>query len=370
MALNPLRGSLGALGIRAAENGSAFQPEAEAALGLFRSRKDELKAAVQRGELTPKVARRLAAEAAAEVQKTLASRADGFSSVPRAFQDRLSEAVANRKRAQESASLEALQRETNQLLRTSLIEQQLQNRDAEFRNQTYTRRVAGSEPSPTLDGLLRFHDSATMAGDEAAREWARRQLEGLRSMAPDPDDQRRIDLACDRPDRVNPALVSRYVEQLDGSSDEELEHFARESVEARDANACVAAFILARQAPEGAARGWVRQVLQGVELFPDSALTTLRTLQAEARADESAAAMAEVDRVAMIAEAEAAMPALKPPTEAELERMSRVESLPLIAPGEAIGLVPGRRGFSAEEFANIEPSSEDSSENETSNEFE
>jgi hypothetical protein len=354
MALNPLRKHLGTLGIRVVEAGSAFKPEAAAALARFRARRDEAIAGVGRGELTPSVARRIASEAAAELRRSLSEQAEGFSPVPRTFLDRLSEAASARNRARESASLEVLQRETNRLLRDSLIEQQLRNREEEFRGRTYTRRVAGGDPAPSLLDLLQFHQMATHAGDEAAREWARRQLEAFRALALDPEDQRQIDLACDRPDRLNPRLVSRYIEQLGGVQADDLEDFTREAIEARDANACVAAYVLARQSPEGAALGWVRRVLNGIDRFPDAAIEALRGWEADSRSEEADAAQAEVDLAANIAEAEASMPTLKSPTEEELRRRARVEALPPADPAEPIGLVPRRRGLSAEEFAGVE----------------
>ncbi|MEW4567444.1 hypothetical protein AB1L88_06210 [Tautonia sp. JC769] len=359
MALNPLRKTLGPLGIRGAETSSAFSTEAEAGLARFRARRDELQRNVRRGELTPKVARRLAAETAAEIRQALTNQAAGFSAVPRSFLDRLAEVASTRDRSRDSASLEALQRETNRLLRESLIEQQLRNREEEFRGQAYARPVAGGSPAPSLDGLLRFHETATLARDEAAREWARRQLEAYRPMAPDPDDQRQIDLACDRPDRVNPRLVGRYLEQLEGGASDELEAFAEHAIAAHDANACVAAFMLAREAPEGPSIGWVRRVLNGLDHFPDAALITLRAWEAEARAEESEVARAEADRIALIIDAEAAMPALQAPSEADLERASRFEGMPLATPGEPIGLAFGRRGFTAEEFSALEATTPD-----------
>src|SRR6185437_10047896 len=133
---------------------------------------------------------------------------------PRIFLDRLVEVGNARKRARERQSTEGLQRETNRLLRQTLIEQQLQSRAAEFEGRTFVRPAHGGVPVPTLDALLSFHEMAGNAGDEAAMEWARRQLEGFRTRVVEPQDQRRIDLACDRPDLVNPRLVETYVESL------------------------------------------------------------------------------------------------------------------------------------------------------------
>ena len=119
-----------------------------------------------------------------------------------------------RKAARENASLDTLHRETNRLLRQALIEQQVVTRAGEFESRAYVRPLAGGQPAPTIDSLLSFHDHAAQAGDDAAQELARCQLEGLRPQLPSAEDQHRVDLACDRPDRVNPTLVARYLEAL------------------------------------------------------------------------------------------------------------------------------------------------------------
>ena len=82
----------------------------------------------------------------------------------------------------------------------------------------------------TLDSLLAFHDQAIQAGDDSATEWARRQLESYRAKTINPDDQTRIDLACDRPDRLNERLVARYVEVLRDSDAEAREQFVAEAI--------------------------------------------------------------------------------------------------------------------------------------------
>ncbi len=93
---------------------------------------------------------------------------------------------------------------------------------------------------------------ASDSGDEVALEWSRRQLEGFRNRVFNEDDLRKIDLATDRPDRVNPRLVDVYVEaHARAGPAEELETFVEKAIDDGDANACIAAFVLARQAPEG-----------------------------------------------------------------------------------------------------------------------
>ena len=113
----------------------------------------------------------------------------------------------------------------------------------------------------------------------------------------------------------------------------------------------MAVFMLARQTPEGNRPRWVRMVLNGVGSFPDSALNTLRTLEAEARAEDAEAARAQADYAIAVAESMAQLTGVEAPTDEELERQARLQSKPVIRPGEPIGLALERRGFTADEFA-------------------
>lgn len=344
MAFHPLREALGRARLRASTADSTFKPLADAALARFQSVREDLERQVRRGDLTLKVAREKATEAASALKTTLRTQAEGYSNVPRAFQDRLIEASESRRRARELPSVESLQRETNRLLRQSLVEQQLVTRSSEFFGRTSVRGMTGGKPAPTLGSLLAFHETATQAGDEAAREWARRQLEAIRPIAPDPDDQRKIDLACDRPDSVNPRTVARYTEALAGADAEALERFVSEAIDGRDANACVAAFLLARGNPDLAASRWVRSVLTRLGDFPDAALETLRVAEAESRASESNAARAQADYAAALAESHCRLDRVEPPKEDELARQARVRDRPVAGLGEPIGLTLQRRG--------------------------
>ena len=227
MALNPSREALGRAGLHAYHNESPFKAEADDALARFRSLRDDLERQVKRGDLTLKVARERASEAAQQLKSTLRDKAEGFSPVPRAFLDRLAEADLARRRARDAQSIEGLQRETNRLLRMTLVEQQLQTRAPEFESRTLVRALPGGQSAPTLESLLAFHRSASQAGDDAAMEWGRRQLEAVRPRALDPNDQRKIDLACDRPEAVNPRLVEGYVEALRGADAAGLEGVRR-----------------------------------------------------------------------------------------------------------------------------------------------
>ncbi len=351
MALNPLRDALTQAGLRAFGRSSAFQATTVEALDHFRALKRNLETAVRRGDLTPKVAREQAAIAAREMTADLRNRSKSYSSAPRVFRDRLNKEHQDRAMARESQSLDSLQRETNRLLRQVVLEQQIAHRTAEFEGRAFVKSGPSGQPAPSIERLLGLHVWSTQAGDEAAREWARRQLEAIRPLAFSPEEQRRIDLACDRADQINPRIVATYVEVMKDGPAEELEAFVTQAIAERDANACVAAFSLAREAPEGAYAAWVRKVLDGLREFPDAALNTLRTLEADALANDQEDAQAYVNQASAIAEAEARLTGVHAPTEAELARNNRINQLPATELDGPMGLVPTRRGLSAEEHA-------------------
>jgi hypothetical protein len=354
MALNPFREALGQAGLRAFHHESSFKPAADAALAQYQGLRDDLERQVKRGDLTVKVAREKAEEAAAQMRASLRAQAEGYSPIPRLFLDRLTEAAGQRSRSREHMSLEGLQRETNRLLRMSLIEQQLQTRAREFEGRTFVRSLPGGQPAPTLRGLLDFHESAAHAGDDAAMEWARRQLEAMRGKVTDPADLRRIDLACDRPDAVNPRIVATYIEAVQGAEPEAAENFVRQALETSDANACVAAFLMARGEPNGVAVRWVRLVLDNLHTFPDVALATLRTLEAEARGADSEAARSHADYAIAVAEAQVQFSGVEAPTGDDLVRRDRIRSKPVAKLGEPIGLALDRRGADPDEPADFE----------------
>jgi hypothetical protein len=351
MSLHPFREALGRLGLRAFEHDSSFKPEADAALARFQTLRDDLERQVRRGDLTVKVARERAHAAALEMKASLTRKAEGFSPVPRAFLDRLIEAGNARKRALETMSIEGLQRETNRLLRHTLIEQQIRSRAEEFEGRTFVRSLPGGKLAPTLQSLLTFHDAVTQAGDDTAMEWGRRQLESMRNRVAEPDDLRRIDAACDRPDSVNPRIVARYLEALEGREVDILETFVNQAMESRDANACMAAFLLAREAPGGPVVRWVRSVLNGLGSFPDVALSTLRAMEAEARSVETEGARAQAEYAVALAEAQVRFPGLETPTDDDLARQARVKSRPVAQIGEPLGLALDRRGADPDEPA-------------------
>ena len=87
--------------------------------------------------------------------------------------------------------------------------------------------MPGGQTAPSLDTLLSFHETATQAGDDAATEWARRQLEAMRSRVAEPADVARIDAACDRPEAVNPRIVARYMSALEDRDDRARSEAAR-----------------------------------------------------------------------------------------------------------------------------------------------
>lgn len=347
--LNPLRTPLARAGQAAHERSTPFSVQSDAELARFEALRLDLERQVRRGDLTVKVARERAAVAAATAKATLRREADGFSPTPRAFLDRLIEATDARQRARENASLEALQRETNRLLRQSVVEMQLVARAREFEARTFVRPLSGGRPAPTLDSLLALARTGGEAGDDVALEWSRRQLEAFRTQVTEPGDLRRIDLATDRPDVVNSRLVETYLAALDGQPTQAVSTFIDRSIESGDANACVAAFILARQVPadtaDPAAAQAARKVLSGLSRFPDAALATLRTWEADARRLDAEAAAAQVEFAGARLDAASRLPDLETPGPAAVARANRLEAKPVAQPGEAIGLTLARRGL-------------------------
>ncbi|MFO0910098.1 MAG: hypothetical protein U0794_17430 [Isosphaeraceae bacterium] len=344
MPLNPLREALSRAGLTAFHNATPFKSETDAALARFQMLRDDLEHQVRRGDLTIKVARERARAAAAELKSGLYQKAEGYSPVPRAFLDRLVEAGLARKRIRDTMGLEGLQRETNRLLRLTLIEQQLQSREAEFRGRTFVRSLPGGKVGPTIDSLVAFHDAALLAGDDAASEWARRQLEAMRTRTTETSDLQRIDETCDRPETVNPRMVARYVEALGSADVDTIEGFVNRALDDRDASACVAAFVLARETNDGGSLRWVRQVLNGLGKFPDAALGALRTLEVEARSEDSQAARLQAEYATALAESQAKLAGIDAPSESDLARQSRIQSKPIARLGEPIGLALDRRG--------------------------
>lgn len=356
MSLNPTRAARALP--TAAHLSTPFKAEADAALAEFQATRAALERQVRDGEITIKAARQRAAEAAGRLRERLARRAEGFSPTPRVFLDRLVAAAEARRLARRTASSEALQREVIELLRQSIVEQQLAGRSAEFEARAFRRPLHGGQPAPTLDSLLHFHESARVAGDEPAMEWARRQLEAFRLRGLSPEEERRIDRATDRPDRVNERTAARYVEALRGRPAEELEAFVREAVDSSDASACAAAFLLAREAPEGTSARWVRDVLDGVSRFPDGALSVLRAREAEARREDAEAAAAAAEFAATVAEAEARFPALHQPDDAEVRRRDEHRARIVDASEEPVGLAFHRRAPRPLPPAEPEPTAE------------
>src|SRR5262249_35207401 len=150
-------------GLRAFQYESSFKPQADAALARFNEFRDDLERQLRRGDLTMKVARERAEAAALNMKVALKQQSAGYSPVPRLFLDRLIETSSARARARDHMSTEALERETNRLLRLALVEQQLQTRAREFEAKTYVRMMPSGQTVPTLESLFSFHETATHA---------------------------------------------------------------------------------------------------------------------------------------------------------------------------------------------------------------
>ncbi len=349
MSMRLWKENLGPSALSAFFQGSPFKADADAELARFQAIREDLEKQIGRGDLTLKVARERAQNAVDQLRDQLHKKSEGYSPAPRAFLDRLNEEGDARKRARENMSLESLQRETNKLLKQSLVEQQLASRAPEFEGRAFMRPMTGGPAAPTLDSLLDFHQTARNAGDDAALEWGRRQLEAFRPRVPDDQSQAVIDRACDRPDQVNPRLVGKYTQAMQDADPDSLDTFVRQSLDARDSNACLACYMLARQSPEGTRPRWTRTLLKGISQFPDAALETARSFEAEARQREADAARAHSEFAIAQAAAQLPLDAVAPSSD-DLARRARVFNKPIAQPDEPIGLALDRRGIPADDF--------------------
>ncbi len=358
MALHSLRETLGGRGLRAEHAKLYFRTQADAALDQFRTFRENLRREVRRGELTPKVARERAADAANQLTEGLHKHCQEARSTPSIFGERLAEVYNKRQLAKATPTLETLQRETNRLLQANLVEQQIHNRNREFQSKTFERPVTGGEPAPTLRGLLQFHENAKVSGDESAREWSRRQLEGMKDQIVNPEDRKRLEQLCDLPGSLRADRVSEVLSELDHQDPSLLNQLSDEVIDSADPNACVALYLRAREAAgvDVDNEPWVTHLLGRLDAFPDSALDCLKTWEQDARTEENQMLHQEAERTGLIAKREAALPGLQTPQPHELVSIDRIDRLPAVAPGEQIGLSLQRRGFTPDEYrARTEP---------------
>jgi len=93
---------------------------------------------------------------------------------------------------------------------------------------------------------------ASDSGDEVALEWSRRQLEGFRNRVFNEDDIRKIDLATDRPDRVQSPDRRRLCRVARGLSADELETFVEKAIDGGDRQRLYRGFRPGPPGPRGA----------------------------------------------------------------------------------------------------------------------
>ena len=214
--LNPLRDKLSLAGRESQDRSSPFRVEAESALSLvFGLPEVDLERQVRRGDLTVKVARERAAAASARPPRPAPEGVRGVQPDPSGL-PRSPGRGRQGPQAGEGISLD----------RGPPARDQQAAPPAPGRAAVAGpgRRVRGEDlPPPDRPGASRRRRSmacspstgpSSDSGDEVALEWSRRQLEGIRNRVFNDDDLRKIDLATDRPDRVNPRLIDVYVEAM------------------------------------------------------------------------------------------------------------------------------------------------------------
>ncbi len=349
-----LRATLGPRGLRTDAADHALRAEGDRALADFRGALADVQRRVRRGDMTPRAARERAAVAAAELRDDLHRRARSFQGAPAPFADGLARERAAREKAGRAPTIDALQRETNELLRTLLVEQQLGTRVGEFESRTFARPIGGGQPVPTVEGLLAFLDESEGQGDATAVEWARRQLAAQRPLVIDEGLARRVDRARRRPHEVDPSAVAEFVAALEDRPAAGLAEFVAQAIAAGDASACVAAFVAARQSGDPADSAGVREVIAGLSRFPRPALDALAGWEQAARLEESDAALERVGYAVASAQAEARLDGLEAPRESDLRRADRILGRTPALAGEPLGLALQRRGLRYDELADLD----------------
>lgn len=270
----------------------------------------EEKAAIRRQiadrRITDVVGRERLAVVAANLKSELKAERDKVSIVPKAFVGALAREAQDRPARRMPRTLEersvSLAERTAKAMESMVLEQQLVTRKSEFEGLTFSKLTgqgpASTPPTPVFDKLLALADWARRAGDPAASEFARRQLEAMRPMRPTPEDQAAIDAAVERDDLISPGRVTAIVDAFTGKDDATLAKLAEGVWKAGGVSDWAALYALAERHTMKAGDNdpipaWVAETLAKVRDLPDDALTYLR----KSEADRYALAIADVDEV-------------------------------------------------------------------------
>lgn len=307
--------------IRAAQTPSAFATHAAEFVDTFASHRAAVESQIRAGDLGLRQAREHLAKLAAQATADLAERAGRFTVVPPHLRQLIDRAEATQRTARESKGTDALLRDLIALHRETIRESQLATRAQTFQARRDAIESAidlnhkRGQPG-TLAGLRAYHDEAVASGDDAATEWARRELRAMRPTV-GPDDQRTIDHVTRRPDVVTPSLVSEHLADLQRMDDTGRAAFAAKVAAEPDASAAVALWSFAA-AFEGKAGDWRNKALASIDTLPEAAVADLSRWESTHRQADADAARVHADLAADRIRQLASLEGVEPPSAQDL----------------------------------------------------
>ena len=213
--------------------------------------------------------------------------------------------------------------ETNRLLRKLALEMELANRRDELKAKGFSRHPGKGNDAPLVarpEGLLDLIETASVAGDDVALEWARRELAGCRHLAVSAELLERVDLATTRPGEFNPAVCERHLATLRQRTPADPGALLDDLVKANDVTGLVALVAWANASGDPAA---VTAVVQRAAGLPAPAVDALRQIDAEATTAARAAARAHVELAEAQIDAAARLEGVDPAAEAALARVEQ-----------------------------------------------
>lgn len=185
----------------AAARAGGFDPGLAAIVADYKKATGDFQHLVTTGELGAVAARREAVAKAAEAKAAAAERVGSYEPGNKGLRAAI-KGVVNTPRPSGLTSAETLAKETRDLMKALLVEQQITNRRAELEAKGYAS-MAGGAPIPDPLRLLSLAEST----DDAAREWARRELAGVLPHVADDTTRRRVQAAVRAPGELDPAEV-------------------------------------------------------------------------------------------------------------------------------------------------------------------
>jgi hypothetical protein len=316
----PTRASLA---IRAHQTMSPFASVANAELTNFEEARTALVAGVKTGKVALAAARESSRESAAKLSTSLRDRAANFTTLPANFGVLLSQARAKKTAEHKDASVEMLLREQTAALHRLELREELRDRAAELATALRVSdpaRDPNNDLMPTPGGTLKFLESARASGDEAAAEYARRELRTMLPRVAAPDERRAVAEALRDPRAVVGDLVEQHLGELSRSSPEGRGAFLEGAIKAGDPSALCATYVMAQSiATVGPCyEPWMRDLLGDLDKFPESALEALATNDSERSREEARAAQIHAQYAACQAVELAELPGVEAPTQNEL----------------------------------------------------